>query len=550
MNIADLIRRLPARYREAAAGYLQTFGVDLYSLGATTSSSAADTMADRLAARAADPSATPDRETTARGAGFSSRADYSPWTQSEDDPYGQYFNETNRGTSRKRCYQDAHQMDCECPEISRALDSIAANASGSEDGTEVTFSYGAKDNDSEVMRIMDGVAERTRLQNKVAAQIRSSVKFGDIFEEIVADQAGLIWDVNALPQTTMNRVEQGGLCHGYFQTSRSGGVHASWGPRWILHMRHNAEDGAIYGRSQMFSARKPYTQLSMLEDGTVIMVLERAGQKIVHTIAVPDDHAQAELAKDQYKKWNIRRLSYDSTRGGYTGKNTPLGRTDYILPKKIGPQDKQPEGLGIEAIDGQHNFDKVIVVNEYFQRKILIALGVPPVYLGIEKDVNSKSTALHQELEFGRFLRRIQAQFAQAYKERVFGFQFQLLGMDVEDDRFWVRFPEPSKTDERIKAEVFKLNMEAAKILNDSYGVPLDAVLVHFLGWGASEAEEIATRLGAPTEETEGMGRRKKAEMLGQLREKLFAPNEIGTYFADWLSKMADAADYYRAAAA
>jgi len=538
--MADLDDRL-RRYQEQAADALGTalsaLGARVFSMGQRAQARARD-IAKGLDPKATKGAETPPDATTGRGLKAGDmRLNGGAWDF--------YERETDRPATRKACYHDYHQMDVECPEVSTGLDIIARNACSSEDGDETTFK--AVSDDANLQRIMGAFDERTRLPERAQAHVHSVKKLGDLFLEKITDASGLIWDTRPLPAGSMMRDETDtGVLTRFCQMGSAMQVVVDWEPWEILHIRNNSEAGSSYGRGQMRAARKAWKQVSMMEDGTVIMVLERAPLRHVHKFLVSDSEAEKEQQINQYKLANLRKGAWDTSRDTLQSSYDALDQGDIIMPINAAEIQDHPDllrHLGITTLEGQKNIPEVITADEYFQRKLLIALQVPPAYMGIEKEVRNRSMLSHQEIEFGRMLRQTQSMMASAYKRDLYGLQFKLLGLTVDPGLYWVEFPKPSKADEKVKAEILKLNAESAAIMGKQFALPLDLFLTHFLGWSEEDAAKISEITGLPSVESTGMGERKKRALLKDLDETVL-PLEGARYLADLMERLDEASRY------
>lgn len=455
-----------------------------------------------------------------------------------------YYNrEADRPQTRRAIYQDAQQMDAECVEVSTGLNVISTDVCTSDDGDEVT--YRAKSDDNNLQRIIDAVNERTELPMLTKSKVRSFKKMGDLFEQKVFDGKGLLWDVRTMPASSMVRVEtEEGRLEGYAQIDSGDSVLDQWDPWEMMHLRNNSESGLRYGRPLIWAARKAWKQFSMLEDGTVVMVLERAPQRLVHRFLVSDDETEKAKQIAEYKLANLRTHSWDTDRSTLTASYDALDRGDIIIPLNPAAGDAQLlDKIGITTLDGQSNIPEVMAANEYWQRKIVTVMQVPPAYLGIESQVKNRSMLAFQEVEFGRMLRQTQATFARHYKFNIYGLQFKMLGMKVPADAYWVEFPDTSRADNKINAEILKTQASAAVLLS-KLGLPLDLFLVNFLGWSDQDALKVADLSGAPSTESQGLGKRKQKEILDDLHAKVIPDVETARYLGDLMERLDESARY------
>ncbi|NIX55344.1 MAG: hypothetical protein GWN14_05275 [candidate division Zixibacteria bacterium] len=257
-----------------------------------------------------------------------------------------------------------------------------------------------------------------------------------------------------------------------------------------------------------------------MEDATTVMILQRAAKRLIHQVPVRDmgDLGQQDL--DNYIEDNERTDIYDSSRGMYTSQYTPLDYDDIYIPV---PMDGELKVIPkVESLDGQQNYHRIINVLEYFEDKLFVVVGVPKSYMGIERDVNAKATLIQQELEFGRALRRIQSAWAQIYRRDIYDLQFRmLLGTSFDPKSYTIEFPNPSKVDEKLQAEIRKLDAETAKLYGDGFGLPLDQILVSFFEWNPGDAEKVTSEAGTNTQESLDLTNSKCRRMMGDLERKV-----------------------------
>jgi len=519
---------------EQGNGFLQRLGLSVWSAG---SDDGARSLARSMATRAADPAdALPDQN-TARGIPAVD-------LRLSGGTYDWFQRQMGMSATRFAIYRDCDRMDTEMCELGQALDITASNVVASDEGNEVSFEVGS--NDSQILSILQGVNERTRLPGNAWGDCRESKLYGDGFREIVIGSDRLIHRLTPLSCYSMFRMddEHGDLSpdHAYEQRSAGGELVATWAPWEIMHLRNNLVPGRKYGTSQLFRARKVFKQLSFLEDSTVVMVLMRAPQRLVHTVLVPKDKAKADEILRDHIEANKRKNIWDSSRGKYGAEFNPLDEADYFVPQVWDLKEKMPQA-NIKTLDGQTNFDQVVRVLEFFQDLMLISTGVPQSYLGITRGIDARATVEQQEIEFARSIRRSQMYLAQAYRESVYDLQIRLLlGRQPKPEDYWIQFPRVSKVDEKVKAEIRKLDADAAAKLGETFGLPLDVILVNFFAWGEEEAAKVAFDAGVPTEESLEWGARKTKGVLGRLRQQVVADSDL----RETLERLNEMAGYLR----
>lgn len=495
----------------------QRVGLSMYR-GGDKDDAAARAVAGGLAARArrGDVNRMPDG-TTMRGV-----HSYDP---SMGGPHSWYQRQLHKDQTRLAVYRDMDQMDNECGEAGRAIDIVASNlvTPDEDSGGANCLMWGS--DDRQVKRVLDELMKRTRLPMNALAQIRHTLKYGDTFLEKVMDDQGLIWVLKNLSPYTMERVENDrGRLLRYVQVDTSGAEMERWDGWEVLHMRHNPPLGHRYGKAFLWRARKVYRQLNLMEDGAVVSMLTRATQRHLHKVPLPDLGKTSQAEFNAYVEQRKRRHDYDTTSGTYTAEHNPLNESDIFVA--VTPDHKHG---GVEVLEGQQNFSGVRDMLQYFQTKLLINTGVPPSYMGIERDVSNRATVAQEEIEFARQLRSLQAMFARMYKDEVCDLQlFLALHRKIDPAEYWVSLPALSKADEKIRAQIRLLESQAMKNLAEM-GIRLDVILTHFFNWDDEAAREVAESAGVQSTEE---GDRPDAGTLARIRERLAADDELADVFS------------------
>ena len=540
-HLPDLRSRLSdlaEGFADAANQTLANLGLTLYNFG-TKDMSAANAVAQAVAPKAEPKNSEdyPPDQTSRRGLSIDDG-------RIGGSAYDWYDKHTKTSKSRKAVYADCRQMDSESPELHSAANVISRNLFSSEEGDEVTYKVEAEDKN--VKRILDDLDHRTRLPRRAPVIAREHICMGDAFTEIVVgeERKPLIWAINELPPTTMLRNEDHGHLESFQQVDSAGNPVVTWDPWAIMHLRYNRPFTSKYGQSIFYPIRKDWRRISALEDSTVVMVLERASQVRVHKVPVPGDRSQQGSAMNDYKARNRRKRSWNANNSTLVATYNPMDTAEIYIPVPMG-MENYPKDLGIDTLDGQANFREVITVDEYFQRKCLIPLGVPPSYMGIEKETHSRAINMAQEVEFGRMLRHIQYTLATDLKECVYKLQLRFAyGKDIPDEDYWLEFPRPSKIDDKVKAEIIEIQAKAAALIGNTFGVPLDLILIHFFGWGEEKAAEVAATPGISSQETEGLSKQEAKSLLGDVQRAVSEDSERARELGGLLESMADAADY------
>jgi len=410
----------------------------------------------------------------------------------------EYYDQLKIDNTRMARYQDYEYIDAECVELARAREVTVSNVFSSRDGDEESYKLASKV--PRVLAALEGVDERTNMQNEIPGICDGMLHYGDDFEEVVVDNRFLITRLKWLNQKHMYRNEDefGRLkAEEAFTMKREGSHQEIHFKFWqVRHLRHNHKRGCQYGRSFYFNARKPWRYLRTMEDGVLMTRVNRADDHLVFSIPAPRNASPAKLknlileAKRNLKRRNVM----DSSTGQIDSRSRPLpdGNDFYITVP--------PEGQGakVERLSASGVLGELRDV-EHFQNKIFMATGVPKSYLGVERDVNAKATLSWQDIEFARMLRKIQREMA-AFQRSVYDFQLTMMAIPPVKGLYEVIYPPISFVDEQMKMTVEALKWQIAGQAKTALRMPTRWLLQNIIKIPEDEIEEILVAIRAEPE--------------------------------------------------
>ena len=235
-----------------------------------------------------------------------------------------YYEKMTVERTRMAAYADYELMDSEHPELSSALDIFADNSVAGEESEDQRFAVTS--DDEKVKAVLTDINKRTRINQELWPLTRDLCKYGDEFEEIVVNSAGLIVRLKALPQAQMYRNEdEFGLLleeRAFEQKNpATEKVIASFEPWQIAHFRNKTNRKGQYGTSIFASARRLFKQLQMMEDGMVVGRLSRSHMRYLYKIDTgelppPEGEAHVESVKRKVKKSGYSAFSGSSASAG------------------------------------------------------------------------------------------------------------------------------------------------------------------------------------------------------------------------------------------
>lgn len=333
-------------------------------------------------------------------------------------------------------YVDYEEMD-DYPEVSSAIDIYADDAS--QPDTQLQRTVWVSSPDKTLQGVLDDLFyKQLRLDEEIWEIVRSLVKYGNDFEEMLVNDQGVV-GLNFLPAPTVRRVEgPRGELYGFVQdfkgrfgyspqefqkilATRTDAIRQTMQPGqartpgnilqrvsalepWeVAHFRLRGKHRrSVYGYSVLESSRWIWKRLMLLEDAAMIYRLQRAPERFAFYVDVGDLPPAEALAfvnkiRQQHKK---KRFVNPST-GKLDMKFEPLSQDDdFWVPVRKGV-----EGTRIEVLGGpswQHMEDV-----EYFQTKLFSALKVPKAYLA-QDDNTARAVLSSEDVRFARSVLRVQ----------------------------------------------------------------------------------------------------------------------------------------------
>lgn len=163
--------------------------------------------------------------------------------------------------------------------------------------------------------------------------------------------------------------------------------------------------GNVLVLSYLHKAIKPYNQLRMVEDATVIYRITRAPERRVFYIDVADlPTARAEQYVNAIATRYRNRVVYDS----HTGEVRDDRKVQSMLEDFFLPRRSNGRGTEVQQLPGGQNLGEMADV-EYFRRKLYRSLGIPASRLessGSQFQLGRTTEITRDEIRFSRFLQR------------------------------------------------------------------------------------------------------------------------------------------------
>jgi hypothetical protein len=247
-------------------------------------------------------------------------------------------------------------------------------------------------------------------------------------------------------------------------------------------------NSGIYNENKDFvipfleNARRPFRQLSLIEDAIVIYRLVRAPERLVFNVDVGNmapPKAEAYLRKLIQNYWS--RKTFDLDQNDVVKKFNPQSMLDaFWFAKRQGA-----EGTTVSQLAGGSNLGELQDLM-YFVKKLYKALKVPAVRIDPEDKTIDTSTTLREELKFAKFVIRQQQRFAVGIKK---GFitHLKLRGMwdkyDLNEMNVDVVFNVPTNFFEIRESQRLELKANNYTSLAGNEFVSATYAQKKYLGW-------------------------------------------------------------------
>jgi hypothetical protein len=415
------------------------------------------------------------------------------------------FKEEALAQDRRSVYDDMDEIDSTMPEGSRALDVLADNAVNSEGGglKSFTISYETKTVGTK-QKIIEDMVERLRLREKVYAIARDTAKYGDNFQQVVISELGRIERIMYMPPDSMRRNED------QFGLLKTGNEQGSWAfeqydpgtekfiagfyPWQMIHSRWNRSGSHKYGTPQLASARYPWRKLVAMQEALVINWLTRAFVRLLFELDVTGKKPPEAKA---YLKAFMQQLETRPTGNGLADRNVPSVTKDIAMGNSyINLNGKWEPSLNkVSVLDTSNSGFWNITGLEYWRNKFITATGVPKAHLGLEAEINAKSTLQWQDVRFARTVRRIQSLLSE-FVAQLIDLELILHGIKPGSVRYKIEWISPSLLDNLENAQALNYIAQASESLLTLGVVDRQWLRLNALHQTPSEAEELERRIG------------------------------------------------------
>jgi hypothetical protein len=420
--------------------------------------------------------------------------------------------QTNLQINRLERYKDYEQMD-QTGEISLALDLYSDECSL----IDPEYKHGLiiRAANRRIKQDLEELFFDTLLIDRwLRPASRYLCKFGDAAFEVVTDRNRTgVSSLRFMNIYNFTRIEtRFGDLVGFFYQDEMYPEPVFMHPWSCMHMRLTNFESvyAPYGRAVIDGSRKPFKQLRLMEDASLIYRITRGPEKRKYKIPVgmipPKEVPEYLMSIARMFK---RQRFYNPTTGTFDERFSPIVQEDdFFLPMR-------PDGTGpdIEVLPGGENMDKISDI-EYFKKKMISPLKIPFARVGIGEgagEPNEKSLA-QSDAEFAKAVQWIQSEIALSL-QKIGIIHLALRGYSVQDIKgFSLSLASTSALDDLYRMETWATRVGVMADLKEIGWFPKQWIVTRFTDLSPDEIEEMEEM-----QEEEGGGEDEDGEGGGAL---------------------------------
>lgn len=231
----------------------------------------------------------------------------------------------------------------------------------------------------------ENLAERNRFAMKLRDALLNGVIYGNAFFEVVKGKSKVSNEIHLLETSFMEiKVTEHGDVEGYVQKPINGGDEVEFSPDEVAHLSMGSVQQKVWGDSDVVSINK-----------------------VLHSKQALDNHMKWLFEKHKFR-------DYFTTESGLTNE----AAEEFVGTYRKGDEDpdyplfvEDGKKFEIRQIRDYKDLDVLIRVSDSYESKILRALHVPPIVVGLP-DNSNRSNSESQIKAFNIRLKMIQNAFA------------------------------------------------------------------------------------------------------------------------------------------
>jgi len=220
-------------------------------------------------------------------------------------------------------------------------------------------------------------------------------------------------------------------------------------------------DGKKYKVPVLSYAHRPYRQLSLIEDATIIYMLARAPERLVFNIEVGNmqpSHADQYIKRMMSQYWSKKTVTQS---GDVENVYDPQGiMENYFIPVKDG------KGTTVSSVGGGNASPDNLEILNFFVQKLYQSLKVPLSRLNSETAFSDGENITREELGFAEYIIDIQKLWAAAIK-KTFIVHLKLKGKKILEAAKKVDVKEIIKTEKNGAVNSYQTSQIFKENFND-----------------------------------------------------------------------------------
>jgi hypothetical protein len=237
------------------------------------------------------------------------------------------------------------------------------------------------------------------------------------------------------------------------------------------------------------NARRPYKQLSLIEDSIVIYRLVRAPERLVFKVDVGNmgvPEAESYMKRLMHNYWSKKTFDFSGT--GMQNSYNPQSTLDaFWFPKRNGQS-----GTEVETLQGGQNLGQLDDLM-YFVKKLYKALKIPVSRLDSADPFKDGTEITREELRFAKFIMRIQRSFAMGMKN-AFIAHLKLRGFweqyKISEDDVDIKFNMPTSFGVMREQQIFSIKFDNYSNMSQNEGIANSYAQRYYLGYSDAQMAE------------------------------------------------------------
>ena len=274
-----------------------------------------------------------------------------------------------------------------------------------------------------------------QVEDRVSAIARRIAKYGDGFQRLIYQTGkGVLGWKYAHASRCFRLEDKYGRLIGFREdgkTFRQKKRPVSW-PWDYVHFRMLGKDEESgYGTGMLEALFRPWRQLILAEDSTLMFRLRRAAERNLMLIDVGnmEDHEALEYVNAWRKRFRKREF-IDPASPDYKKQYNPFNPLEDIFLPVRGAENN----TRIESLAGATGTTEIYDLN-YFRDKFFGTAKAPKAYFGFEGDINAKATLMQQDVRFARTAKRLRKATVYGLRQ-LLDVHYTLLPTDQADNSF------------------------------------------------------------------------------------------------------------------